>query len=88
MTKREKREAKIRGLGSLRFEELAEWFQDEDFLRQPGGKGSHVRFTHPLYVPVLVIVRPHGGKNAVPEYQVREAITAVDAVRAARGEAR
>lgn len=80
MTKREKREAKIRALRDVRFRELAAWLQDEG-LQWERGKGSHNTFVHPALPRRVVIVADEG----VDEYQVRQAIAAVDTIRASKG---
>ncbi len=44
------------------------------------GSGSHIKYGHPLF-PGIVTLSPHGA--TVKGYQVKQAIAAIDVVRAA-----
>ncbi len=79
MTKQEKREQRIRqNVNQVRFTTLDALLQSEGFDRTETG-GSHVQYRHPKYHGVLTVAT-HGA--FVPSYQVKQALTAIDAVRA------
>lgn len=83
MTKRDKRETKIRNNPTqVRFDDLDSVMQGEDFDCEEGD-GSHKVYRHSLYKGI-VTVSPHGGM--VKSYQVKQALAALDAVRTSREE--
>ncbi len=53
--------------------------QENGFTRVEGA-GSHVKYRHPAF-PGIVTISPHGA--IVRGYQVKQAIEAIDGVRAA-----
>lgn len=79
MAKRDKWEQMIRSnLNQVRFDDLDTVLQNNDFTRVEGA-GSHIKYRHPLF-PGIVTVSPHGA--TVKAYQVKQAIEAIDTVRA------
>ena len=85
MAKRDKRETAIRrNIKSVRFDDLDLVLRAVEFTprKESRGGSSHVTYTHPLMVEILTIVMPHGGTTHVREYQVKQALAAIDAVRA------
>lgn len=79
MTKSDKREQTIRrNPNNVRFDDLDAVLRDNGFARVEGA-GSHVKYRHPKFRGI-VTVSPHGA--TVKPYQVKEAIGAINAVRA------
>ncbi|MDQ6832426.1 MAG: type II toxin-antitoxin system HicA family toxin [Chloroflexota bacterium] len=79
MTKRDKREQTIRrNPNQVRFDDLDTILQNNDFTRVEGA-GSHIKYRHSRF-PGIVTVSPHD--TVVKAYQVKQAIEAIDTVRA------
>jgi len=84
MTKRDKREIAIRrNTKNVRFDDLDLVLRDAGFAprKEARGSSSHISYTHPLIADILTVVMPHGGATHVKEYQVKNALAALDAVR-------
>lgn len=81
MAKRDKREATIRrNTKNVRFDDLDRVLRDAGFAPRKDSRGgsSHVTYTHPLIAAIVTVVIPHGGTAHVKEYQVVNALAAID----------
>ena len=81
MTKKEKRLAKIKANPKqVRFKDLASTLRDAGFeMRQSKRGTSHHVFYHDALDRVVVLVT-HGKNDILPNYQVRQALVALDIV--------
>ena len=83
MTKRQKREDKVRrNVNQVRFSDLDTFLQENGFNREEGD-GSHKVYRHQFF-DGIVTVSPHGA--FVKPYQVRQALAALETVRKKNGE--
>lgn len=85
MTKRDKREQTIRrNTKDVRFDDLDLVLRGAGFAprKESRGGSSHVTYVHPLIAEIVTVVMPHVGATHIKEHQVKDALAAIDAVRA------